>query len=187
MDIFVYISVFAVIVLGLVAIRLRFLSFAGQRPGEYEGLGPTFELARHLNGRLTCDGVIYGPTGRVTARFRATMHGEWDGDRGTLHENFVYDSGTRQSRAWQLHLDDARNFTADADDIVGRGAGQVCGPSVRLAYRIILPPEAGSHKLDVVDWMYLCESGTIINRSQFRRFGVMVAELVATIRRDDTP
>ena len=34
----------------------------------------------------------------------------------------------------------------------------------------------------VTDWMYLVENGTVINRSQFRKFGVKVAELVATMR-----
>jgi hypothetical protein len=36
--------------------------------------------------------------------------------------------------------------------------------------------------LDVTDWMYLMENGTIINRSQFRKWGVKVAELIATMR-----
>ena len=41
---------------------------------------------------------------------------------------------------------------------------------------------AGGWVLDVTDWMYLMENGTIINRSQFRKFGIKVAELVATMR-----
>jgi hypothetical protein len=53
---------------------------------------------------------------------------------------------------------------------------------VVLRYRIRLTPEAGGHVLDVTDWMYLLENGTIINRSQFRKFGIKVAELVATMR-----
>ena len=51
-----------------------------------------------------------------------------------------------------------------------------------LNYRIRLPESSGGHVLDAVDWMYLMENGTIINRSQFRKFGIKVAELVATIR-----
>jgi hypothetical protein len=30
--------------------------------------------------------------------------------------------------------------------------------------------------------MYLTPNGTIVNRSQFRKFGIKVAELVATMR-----
>lgn len=31
-------------------------------------------------------------------------------------------------------------------------------------------------------WMYLSDNGTILNRSQFRKFGIRVAEMVATMR-----
>jgi hypothetical protein len=51
-----------------------------------------------------------------------------------------------------------------------------------LNYRIRLTPEAGGHVLDTVDWMYLTANGTIMNRSQFRKYGIKVAELVATMR-----
>jgi hypothetical protein len=53
---------------------------------------------------------------------------------------------------------------------------------VQLSYRIRLPADAGGHVLDTTDWMYLVDNGTIINRSQFRKFGITVAELVATMR-----
>jgi hypothetical protein len=53
---------------------------------------------------------------------------------------------------------------------------------VQLRYTIVMPQSAGGWTLDVTDWMYLTENGTIINRSQFRKFGIKVAELVATMR-----
>jgi hypothetical protein len=40
--------------------------------------------------------------------------------------------------------------------------------------------------LDTVDWMYLAPNGAIMNRSQFRKFGFTVAELVATMRPRET-
>ena len=36
--------------------------------------------------------------------------------------------------------------------------------------------------LDAVDWMYVQPDGVILNRSQFRKFGIKVAELFCTIR-----
>ncbi|MCY4179023.1 MAG: DUF3833 family protein, partial [Litoreibacter sp.] len=56
----------------------------------------------------------------------------------------------------------------------------------QLLYKIKLAEDAGGHVLDAVDWMYLVENGTIINRSQFRKFGIKVAELVATMRKVET-
>jgi hypothetical protein len=56
------------------------------------------------------------------------------------------------------------------------------GPALQLLYRIRMPQGAGGHVLDVTDWLYLMDNGTIMNRSQFAKFGAKVAELVASIR-----
>ena len=172
----------ALIVIALMALRTRYASFAAQAPSDYAGKGPDFDLRRHLSGPLTCEGVIFGPTGRVTSRFVADMQGSWDGTTGTLAEVFRYDSGTVQHRAWTLALGPEGRIIATAADVEGQGTGRVEGSGVLLRYRIRLTPEAGGHVLDVTDWMYLLDNGAIINRSQFRKFGIKVAELVATIR-----
>jgi hypothetical protein len=171
----------ALIAFTLMALRIRYASFQAQSPADYTS-GPTFNLRQHLSGPMTCEGVIFGPTGRVTSRFVADMTGTWDGDTGTLAEVFRYDSGTVQQRAWTLALGPGGTIAATAADVVGTGTGQVAGSSVVLRYRIRLTPEAGGHVLDVTDWMYLLDNGAIINRSQFRKFGIKVAELVATMR-----
>jgi hypothetical protein len=173
------------VALGLAVLHSRTLGFRAQRPADFAGKGPAFDLRRHLSGPIQCEGVIYGPTGRVSARFVADMHGIWDGNRGVLKERFHYDSGRVQDREWTLELGNDGRVRATAPDVVGTGEGQSTGPAVRMLYRIRLDREAGGHVLDVTDWMYLMENGTIINRSQFRKFGIKVAELVATMRRAD--
>ena len=69
--------------------------------------------------------------------------------------------------------------------MIGTGSGTQTGSAVQLKYRIKLPDEAGGHVLDTIDWMYLTPNGSIVNRSQFRKFGFKVAELVATMRKVD--
>ncbi|ABV92119.1 conserved hypothetical protein [Dinoroseobacter shibae DFL 12 = DSM 16493] len=162
--------------------RAKF-SFAAQQPEDYADRGPDFDIREQLNGPILCEGVIYGPTGRVTSRFVADFEASWDGDTGVMREEFRYDSGTTQTREWRLTLDGDGRIRAEADDLVGAGSGRQTGASVLLNYRIRLTEDAGGHVLDVTDWMYLMENGAIINRSQFRKFGLPVAELVATMRR----
>jgi hypothetical protein len=166
----------------LIALRERKLSFMGQSPEDFATLTPAFDLRRHLSGPLLCEGMIYGPTGRVASRFVADMEGVWQGNQGVLKERFRYDSGSVQDREWRLALGNDGAIRASADDVVGTGLGQVRGAGVVLKYRIRLAAEAGGHELDVTDWMVLMENGTIMNRSQFRKFGIKVAELVATMR-----
>ena len=119
---------------------------------------------------------------QVVSRFVADMTGDWDGATGTLSEDFRYATGGTQQRKWHLKMGENGRFTATADDIIGEGQGQQMGATVRLTYRIQLSEAGGGHVLDVTDWMYLMENGTIINRSEMRKFGVKVAELIATIR-----
>ncbi len=172
---------FAAVIAAALILRRR-IGFAAQTPADYAALTPRFDVRQQLSGPITCEGVIYGPTGRVTSRFVAKMHGTWDSNRGILREHFDYDSGTSQAREWRLTIGNDGKLRAEADDVVGLGTGEVAGPTVFLNYNIKLPASAGGHVLAVKDWMYLTQNGTIINRSQFRKFGFKVAELVATLR-----
>jgi hypothetical protein len=183
METILYILVGLVLGVALLALWQRNWSFVAQKPDDYAGTGPDFDIREQLSGPILCEGVIYGPTGRVTSRFVADFEAQWDGNRGVMTEEFRYDSGATQSREWRLTLDDDGRIQADADDLVGTGTGRQRGSGVRLNYRIKLPDSAGGHVLDTTDWMYLVENGAIINRSQFRKFGVPVAELVATMRK----
>lgn len=173
----------AILMLALVLLRARLASFAAQRPEDYAGTTPQFDLREQLDGPIRCDGVIYGPTGRVASRFTGDFEGRWDGDRGVMREHFQYDSGNTQDREWRLELGGDGQIRADADDLVGTGSGRQGGAGLRLCYNIRLPQEAGGHVLSVTDWMYVTPAGVVVNRSQFRKFGIKVAELVATLHK----
>lgn len=176
----------ALLALAVMVVTSRWVGFAAQKPSDYAGTGPLFDLREQLSGPLLCEGVIYGPTGRVVSRFVAEMEGRWEGNRGVLAESFCYDSGATQQREWRLTLGNDGTLSAEADDVVGIGTGCAQGAALHLQYRIRLPESAGGHVLDATDWMYLVENGTVVNRSQFCKYGIRVAELVATMRKKDS-
>ena len=178
----------ALLALGAALARDRYVSFWAQKPEDYAD-GPVFDIRERLQGPIQCEGVIYGPLGRVTSRFVAEFHAEWQGNVCVMKERFEYDSGNVQNREWTLRLGNDGGIRATAPDVVGEGSGAQKGSAVLLNYRIRLSDEAGGHVLDTTDWMYLMQNGSIRNRSQFRKFGIKVAELVATMRpmRDAQP
>ena len=143
----------------LVWARARFAGFRSQKPEDYASARREFDLRQHLKGPILCEGV--------------------------MTEDFRYDSGRTQSREWRLTLGNDGSIRAEADDLDGVGTGMQMGSAVQLNYRIRLPKEAGGHVLDTTDWMYLMDNGAIMNRSQFRKYGIKVAELVATMRPKD--
>lgn len=162
--------------------KQRYASFVAQSPTDYAGDEAQFDVRKHLNGPIICEGVIYGPLGRVTSRFVGEFDCEWTDNTGVMREHFRYNDGSTQDRKWNLALGNDGHIKATASDVVGTGTGVQSGSSVQLKYRFRLPDSAGGHVLDTVDWMYLAPNGTIVNRSQFRKFGFQVAELVATMR-----
>ena len=93
------------VALALVWLRDRLAGFSAQRPADYaDAPGEAMDIRRHLNGALEAEGVIYGPTGRVTSRFRGDFVATWEGNTCVLHERYLYASGVEEERAWHLTL-----------------------------------------------------------------------------------
>ncbi|KIC35107.1 MULTISPECIES: DUF3833 family protein [unclassified Leisingera] len=174
-----------VIALLVMIAKTYVFSFRFQSPQDYAGSGPQFVLTEHLSGEILSEGVVFGPTGKMTSSFTARMVGKWEGDTGTLSEEFTFSNGATQSRKWHLELGSGNTFTATADDLDGVAQGVVSGSTVRLTYNIILPANSGGHTLQATDWLYLTANGVIINKSEMRKFGLKAAELVATMRPAD--
>ncbi len=175
-------TAFLLLVLAATFAKTVLFSFRSQSPDDYADTGPAFSLKDHLSGKFASEGLIFGPTGKMTNSFVAEMEGKWDGDTGTLSERFTYTNGRTQNRKWFLKLGEGNAFTATADDIVGEARGIVAGSTVSIRYQIVLPPEAGGHTLSATDWLYLTEDGVIMNKSEMRKYGLKVAELIATMR-----
>lgn len=168
---------------GIMLVRHLVADFPAQRPEDYAEDFIALDMQKDLDGEMVCEGVIFGPMGRVTSTFVADFNVSWDGDTATINEHFVYDDRSTQDRVWTLKLGKDRNFTATAPDVPGVGKGCYSGATIQMRYPIKLPADVGGHTLQTVDWIYLTPEGTLINRSQFRKFGIKVAELVATIRK----
>ena len=114
-----FLLIAALAVLALIAVKTRLLSFRAQSPSDYAGTGPDFSLKDNLNGEILSEGLIYGPTGKMSNSFVARMIGEWTGNSGTLTEYFTYSNGKQMTRKWYLTMGTGNSFTATADDIVG--------------------------------------------------------------------
>ncbi len=115
----------AALMLALVWLRRNYASFRAQRPDHYAHLSPPFDLRQHLSGPLVLEGILYGPTGRVTSRFVADAEGLWQGDDGTLRETFHYDSGRIQTREWKLRLLPDNRIEGRAEDVDGVATGRI--------------------------------------------------------------
>ncbi len=172
----------AALMAALIWLKTQRLAFRAQMPENYEATQPQADIKSALAGPMDAEGMIFDFRGRMTSRFTAKMDMQWNGASGVMDEAFTYSTGRSHNRQWRVSVGNDGTFRAEADDIIGVAEGVQSGATLRMKYRIRLPKEAGGHVLDVIDWMYLVENGSILNRSEFRKFGVKVAELIATFR-----
>lgn len=148
----------------------------------YAEEAPVLDLRDYLDGPLSAAGVFFGLSGRVERRFVADMLGTWRGNRGTLEEEFRFSDGEVGERCWTLSFADDGTFVATAPDVVGNAVGCQSGNAAAMRYRLRLPRGKGEIAVDMVDWFYLMDDGTLINQARMSKFGVKVGELVVSFR-----
>lgn len=142
------------------------------KPSQYASEKPVLDVQSYFNGTLDAHGMFQDRFGKVVKRFVVVMRCSWDGDVGTLDEDFVYADGTRQKRVWTLRKTGPGTFTATAPDVVGTAEGIVSGNALRWRYVLSLP--VGERVIDVNmdDWMFLIDDKVMLNRTAMSKLGV---------------
>jgi hypothetical protein len=156
---------------------LMFSACAGQKIESYSETKPDFDLQSYFNGPIKAWGIVQDRSGKVTRRFDVTMVGSWEGDTGTLKENFVYYDGKTQERTWTIKRLSQSNYEGTAGDIVGTAQGKVAGSAMRWDYQMDLSVDGSVYRITFDDWMFLMNDGVLINRSYLKKFGLTVGEL----------
>jgi hypothetical protein len=112
------------------------------------------------------------------------MKGTWNGNTGTLDEDFVFSDGRKDKRVWTVKFTDDHRFTATAHDVIGEAVGTQHGNAVNMKYTLRVKRSNGDMiDLTMDDWMYLLDDKTLINRTKMKKFGLTVGELVITFRK----
>jgi len=154
------------------------------RPLDYAQESPKLDFRNYLQGQLSGWGVFQDRSGKVTKRFRIEMLANWQGDAGTLTENFSFNDGTKQTRQWQLTRQDAQHYTGKANDSVGIGTGEQQGNSMHWLYTIRTETDSGVYDLDYDYWMYMIDDKTLINRATLSKFGFTLGTIIVTFHKD---
>lgn len=149
----------------------------------YEDQQPSFVPSAFFNGQLQAVGIVQDFKGEVTRRFTADIVAEWQGNRGVLDEQFVFDDGEEQSRCWRL-TQQGDELTGTAGDVIGEAKGQAKGNTLNWQYVLRVAMDDGdSIDLHLDDWLYLVTEDHLINRTQMHKFGLPVGEITLAIHR----
>ncbi len=111
------------------------------------------------------------------------MRCTWQGDTGTLDEDFTYADGTKQKRVWTLKKTGAGRFTATAPDVIGSAEGIVSGNALRWKYVLALPVDGKVVNVDMEDWMFLIDEKVMLNRTAMSKYGVNLGNVTLSFTR----
>jgi hypothetical protein len=149
---------------------------------DYQAEKPVFDLARYFNGTVDGWGMFQDRSGRVVKRFTVRIDARWDGDTGTLDEQFEYADGERQNRVWKL-VKSGDRYTGTAADVVGAASGAAAGNAFNLRYVLALPVDGKVWEMDMDDWMVMIDEQTVLNRTTMTKFGFRVGEVTLSFRK----
>lgn len=155
------------------------------QPEHYAQETPKLDIQRYFNGTLDVHGMFQNRAGTVEKRFTVLMRCSWNGDVGTLDEEFVYSDGTKQRRVWTLRKTSEGRYTGTAPDVVGEAKVEVSGNAMRLQYVLALPVGDKVYNVDFDDWMYLIDDRVMLNRAQMSKFNFGLGSLTVVFNRRD--
>lgn len=152
-------------------------------PSDYAAEKPALDLRSYFNGPLLAHGIFTDRAGKVQRRFTVKLMGRWNGDEGTLEEDFDYSDGKKERRVWTIkHLGNGR-YTGTAADVVGTAQGEAAGNALRWSYTLKLPVGDKVYDIDFEDWMYLMDSRVMLNKAQMSKFGFKVGEVTLSFEK----
>ena len=156
-------------------------------PQVYRDEAPALDLQRYFNGRLEGHGMVLDRGGQVQRRFVVTIQADWQGDTGTLDEQFAWSDGKRERRVWTLRRagdGTAARWVGTAADVVGEARGIVSGNALNWSYTFDLRIEGGRNfHVDFDDWMFLIDDRVLLNRAVMSFYGIRVGEVLISFRK----
>lgn len=156
---------------------------SSQGINQYAETTPALDLQNFFNGNLQAYGMLQNRSGAMTRRFVASIEASWEGDRGTLLEEFHFDDGEIQYRTWVLTNMGNGKYVGRAEDVIGEAKGSVVGSVFQWQYLLDVPYGDGSIVVNLDDWLYLVDERHLINKTRLTKFGFRVGELTLVIEK----
>jgi len=155
-------------------------------PSVYANQKPALDLRQYFNGTLIGHGMFSDRSGEVQRRFVVTIKATWNGDVGTLDEDFVWSDGKTEKRIWTLRpvAGAPGQWTGTADGVIGEARGTVAGNALNWKYDFRLKTDEGkTYDIAFDDWMFLIDERVMLNRAVMSFWGFRVGEVLISFDR----
>jgi Protein of unknown function (DUF3833) len=156
---------------------------ASVNPPDYAQEKPALDLAQYFNGTIDAWGMFQDRSGKVVKRFTVVIAAKWDGNVGTLDEDFTYADGSKDRRVWTITKLDANHYSGTAGDVNGSARGEAYGNALNWRYVLKLKVGDNIYNVNFNDWMYLMDDKVMLNRAEMSKFGFKLGEVTLSFRK----
>lgn len=150
---------------------------------DYQGTAPALDLQHFFNGKLVAHGMVLDRSGALTRRFSVDLNASWQGNKGIIDEQFVFDDGEKTRRVWRLTKSAHNSYQGQADDVLGIASGTAQGAVLHWQYDMMINVDGTDYQVSLDDWMYLIDDKRLFNKTDIMKFGLKVGELVLYIEK----
>lgn len=164
----------AILMLSSIAATTACSSINGQ---DYLKAQPKFDLKNYFTGPIKAWGIVQDRSGKVIQQFDIQMLGTWNGNQGSLVEDFSFYDGKKQRRIWTIIDRGDGTFEGRAEDILDTAKGFSFGNAGQWTYTMDVPVKDGYYRMHFDDWMWAMHDGVLMNRSYMKKFGITFAEI----------
>ena len=147
------------------------------KPTDFSGTTPQLRIEEYFAGHTRAWGIFEDRFGNLSRQFVVDIDGKWDGETLVLDEHFHYSDGEKDRRVWTIRKIDAHRYEGQAADVIGVAIGEAYGNALNWRYDMDLKVGDGTLRVHFNDWMFLQESGVLVNRARVSKFGIEIGEV----------
>lgn len=162
---------------GLMLLTLIFLAGCSADIKDYQQAKPKLDIFSYFQGDSVAYGMVQDYTNKQTRRFSVKIRGDVVGPTLTLHEDFVYDDGEKQTRVWHIHKLADGSYSGTAGDIIGTATGHAAGNAFNWKYVMDVKASGSTYRLTFDDWIFQQDDKHLFNVTSLKKFGVEVAKV----------
>lgn len=147
------------------------------KPTDFSGTTPQLRIEEYFAGQTRAWGIFEDRFGNLRRQFVVDIDGKWDGETLVLDESFLYSDGEKDRRVWTIRKIDAHRYEGQAADVIGIAVGEAYGNALNWQYDMDLKVGESTLRVHFNDWMFLQESGVLVNRARVSKFGIEIGEV----------
>ncbi len=141
------------------------------------------DIYRYFQGETLAYGIFEDRFGKLRRSFKVYIHGQVEGRKLRLTEDFYYDDGEESQRIWLISDEGNNRFTGEAADIQGRALGVRERHMLSWRYRMDLSIQGRSWRVQFDDRMYLLDETVMVNRARVSKWGMTLGTVSIFFRK----